>query len=322
VLALFATIVANRGANQNGTTERSTLIKMFEPASTDQPAATATPDAVVGELRSTPGVLSAAVFHEIPAAARGEDPSHIPAEPVRRQGASGLVSCADLAKTPAFGRCEAGAAVAEVWFESISDDESEAQGTVWTTAPLSAADLKQLPLLSIVVTTDGSTSATEQARTILELAYPDEWQPPYADGDFESDFTQSLTGWKQLANVAIIAGLVIAGCSLAVSIVSGLNERKRPFTLLRLSGVQLRVLRRVVALESAVPLMIVATVAIGAGFLAAQLFLEAQMEYTLQPPGRDYYLMVIVGLVAALSIIASTLPLLARTTAPETARFE
>ena len=201
-IGVITTIVANRGANQDGTTEPSSLIKMFEPASTDQPAATATPDAVVGELRSTPGVLSAAAFHETPAAARGEDPSHMPAEPVRRQGASGLVSCADLATTPAFGRCEAGAAVAEVWFESISDDESEAQETVWTAAPLSIQELNLLPLMSIVVTTDGSRSATEKARTVIELGYPQEQQPPHTDGDFESDGTRSLTGWKQLANVA------------------------------------------------------------------------------------------------------------------------
>ena len=107
-----------------------------------------------------------------------------------------------------------------------------------------------------------------------------------------------------------------------MSSAGGLTDRKRPFSMLRLSGVQLGVLRRVVALESAVPLLIVAVLAIGMGFLAAQLFVKSQMRYTLARPGVSYYLIVAAGLLASLGIIASTLPLLRRITGPETARNE
>jgi hypothetical protein len=89
---------------------------------------------------------------------------------------------------------------------------------------------------------------------------------------------------------------------------------------LRLTGVPLGTLRRVVALESAVPLLLAAVVAIGTGFAAAQLFLRSQLGYTLHPPGLEYYLVVLAGLVMALAVIASTLPLLDRTTGPEAAR--
>jgi hypothetical protein len=41
-----------------------------------------------------------------------------------------------------------------------------------------------------------------------------------------------------------------------------------------------------------------------------------------QPPGMQYYLIVLAGLVASLGIIASTLPLLQRITGPEVARNE
>jgi predicted lysophospholipase L1 biosynthesis ABC-type transport system permease subunit len=105
-------------------------------------------------------------------------------------------------------------------------------------------------------------------------------------------------------------------------VVGGLSERKRPLSLLRLSGASVRVLRRVVALESAVPMLAVAVVAIGMGFLAAQLFLKAQMDYTLVAPGVGFYAIVVGGLVACLGIIASTLPLLECITGPETARSE
>ena len=48
-------------------------------------------------------------------------------------------------------------------------------------------------------------------------------------------------------------------------------------------------LRRVVTLESAVPLLVVAVLSIAVGFGGAALFLRAQLHYTLQPPGPGYY---------------------------------
>ena len=114
----------------------------------------------------------------------------------------------------------------------------------------------------------------------------------------------------------------IAGCTLAVSVVAGLNQRKRPFSLLRLTGAPLAVLRRVVMLESVVPLLVASAVSIGAGFLAAYLFLRSQLSEMLQSPGAGFYGVVVAGVVASLAIIASTLPVLRRISGPETARNE
>ena len=80
--------------------------------------------------------------------------------------------------------------------------------------------------------------------------------------------------------------------------------------VLVLAGTPLGVLRRVVTLESAVPLLVVAALSIAVGFGGAELFLRAQLGYTLRPPGVGYYGIVVAGLVAALAIIAATLPLL------------
>jgi predicted lysophospholipase L1 biosynthesis ABC-type transport system permease subunit len=146
--------------------------------------------------------------------------------------------------------------------------------------------------------------------------------PPATEADRGSDTARTLNQWKQLANVVIVASLAIAGCSLTVSVAGGLSDRRRPFSILRLTGVQLGVLRRVVALESAAPLLTAAVVASGTGFLAAHLFLTAQMHYSLQAPGIAYYVIVLAGLVASLGTIASTLPLLNRITGPHTARIE
>jgi hypothetical protein len=90
--------------------------------------------------------------------------------------------------------------------------------------------------------------------------------------------------------------------------------------MLRLAGTPVALLRRVIGLETAVPMLVTALGSIGAGMLAAHLFVRAQLGETLQAPGSQYYVLVGLGLLAALAIIASTLPLLNRMTGPEVAR--
>ena len=220
--------------------------------------------------------------------------------------------------SPSFGTCPAGAEVAWVWLDLQSEGPA---GTAWPAAPMTVADLQSVPIVSVVTGTDGTLGAIERARTVLMAAYPGE-RNIGTESEFRADTMSELRQWQQLAEVVIVASLVIAGCSLAVSVAGGVNERKRPFSLLRLTGVPLGALRKVVALETAVPLFAAAAVAIGAGLLAAQLFLRAQLDYSLTPPTGSYYLVMALGLLVSLAIIGSTMPLLRRITGPETARNE
>jgi hypothetical protein len=57
--------------------------------------------------------------------------------------------------------------------------------------------------------------------------------------------------------------LIVAGCSLAVAVGGGLVDRKRPFTLLRVSGVPVSALSRVVLMEAALPLAAATVIAAG-----------------------------------------------------------
>jgi len=233
----------------------------------------------------------------------------------------GLIRCVDLARTPEFGRCPEGARTVAVWSDLIGPREpgTSPDQRVWPAS--NVTDLDSLRLLSVVVQTDGSAAAKEQARTALATTNP--WgRFPATEAEWEADSARTLVQFQRLADVVILASLPIAGCSLAVSVIAGLTDRKRPFSVLRLTGVRIRMLRAVVGLESAVPLLVVAAVAIGTGFLAAALFLRAQLDYSLHAPGASYYLIVAVGLAASLAIIAATLPLLRRITGPETARNE
>jgi hypothetical protein len=81
-------------------------------------------------------------------------------------------------------------------------------------------------------------------------------------------------------------------------------------------------LRRVVALEGAVPLLAVAAVSIGVGFATSAMFAILQLQHPLVAPGAAYYLLVAAGIAASLAIIAATFPLLRRITGPEVARNE
>ena len=182
--------------------------------------------------------------------------------------------------------------------------------------------LGELPVTNLLVTTDGGDATTERLRTAIVLAAPSAMSP-ITVGEVDEEGWGMLTTLQRMVDVGIILSLVIAGCSLAVSVAGGLMERKRPFSLLRLTGMPLAHLRKVVLLEAALPLLLVSIVSIAAGLLASDLILRAAMsEVPLAIPGLSFWGIVIAGLAGALAIVAGTMPLLARVTEPQSARME
>jgi hypothetical protein len=324
VLALFVTSVAigaittinaySGSGPSGGTATRDTLVDRFTDFNASGPPSTSipsVPDALMTELRAIPGVHAVSLIHAdlLP---HDHDLGPTP----------GLVSCADLVSTPALGRCPAGADAVTIT-PVLGGYRASSAGTVWPAVAIAAERVQSLPVQAIVVNAQGSRAAVELARTVLERAYPYAYFPATIDEDNAHNAgTRLLKQYQQLVDVVILSSLPIAGCSLAVSVAAGLSDRKRPFSLLRLTGAPLGMLRRVVGLESAVPLLLIAVISIGTGFLAAGLFLRSQLSETLQPPGIQYYVIVVGGLLAALAIIATTLPLLERITGPDTARNE
>ena len=238
-----------------------------------------------------------------------------------------LASCSQLVLTPALGRCAPGASVVaidgnQVDIVSQFGKKLPAVDTkVWPAATYSTTSLSRLPVAALIVETDGSASALESARTTIEVALPELGAPPTLR-EINDNSRRSIVELRQMTNVVIVVSLVIAGCSLAVSVTGGINERKRPFSLLRLTGVSLSTLRRVVGLEAALPLLVVSVLAAAMGFLAAGLFLTSQLNESLRPPTAQFYGLVVAGLVASLAVIGATLPIVDRITGPETARNE
>ena len=345
VLALFITTVAVVGIT---TQDAKNVTRFATPAAagvvTDQlaasgfftsaqepaaagagPAAPAAP--LAAQLRGIPGVQGVVVvradpkltipatFHS-PGASQLGNTGPVPA---------GVVSCAQLATVPALGRCPAGATAAafpEDGFDGPLDGTTSA-GITWPAANVPASRLDSLGVDAINVATNGSVPAVEQARTVLENAYANpSHSAPSTLGDLISQDNSTNNAYRQLANTVILVSLPIAGCTLAAAIAAGLADRKRPFSLLRLTGARLATLRRVVALESAVPLLAVAAVAIGTGFGAAAEYASVAQHYPMVAPGVAYYLLTAGGILVSLGIIAATFPLLARITGPEVARNE
>jgi hypothetical protein len=257
---------------------------------------------LLSRLRDVPGVSTVLVSHLDPASTADDS----------------LVDCGQLARLPALGSCAPGAAVATADFQPHGAT-AWAHHAVWPAAHMLLSRLNSLPESGIAVGTDGSTAAIETARTMIVAAFPFQAFPATIS---ETQGAHLLASWQQLAAVMILAGLLIAGCSLAVSVIAGLTDRRRPFSLLRLAGTPIGLLRRVIALESAVPLLAVTAVSAGLGLLVAELFLSSQLGLSLLPPGPAYYGFVAGGVLLSLGIIAATFPLLARITGPEAARSE
>jgi hypothetical protein len=270
------------------------------------------------ELRETTGVRDVTVVHQN--SSNGRQSSSF-GGPVRNT--FGLVACSQLAKTPAIGKCSPGATVASVGYflSNVLGHNSHASTTVWPTSHVSLAEVMRLPVDAVVVSTNGSMGAIESARTTLERVFTFQGGGVAVDA-FDPSTTRLLSMIQDMTDVVIVASLIIAACSLAVNIAAGLGERKRPFSLLRLTGVPKTLLHRVIALESAMPLLVVAAVSIVVGLVSAALYLHSQVGIAFRIPGITYWSTVVGGLVASLAIIAATFPLIDRITGPEVARNE
>ena len=325
VLALFltslasgivTTIIADKGAPAGGQVAVDTLVAVFGKPSANavqaQFSIPALPSRLTEDLASIKGVGGVTTIYWDPRAPYG------PA----------LVSCSELARTPALGRCAPGASVARIDLRSSQANgltqRSTLAGQTWPAAGIAAERLAGYPVEEVAVGTNGSPAAIEGARTQLEVAIPahDYFQWPMTMGEILPSTAQSLAEAKYVTDVIIVASLIIAGCSLVVGVTAGVSDRKRPFSLLRLTGVPIAMLRRVVALEAAVPLLVAAVASVGVGLLGAELFLRAQLSVSLHWPGTLYTFVVLSGVVVSLGLIALTFPIIERITGPEVARNE
>jgi hypothetical protein len=184
--------------------------------------------------------------------------------------------------------------------------------------PDDAADFAVTRLLAA---TDGAPSAIERARTAVEAALPTakawtaEEQVLAARGPLDE--------LGRIVALGLIGTLLVAGCSLAIAVVGGIVERRRPLALLRLAGMPLRGLQAMAILEAAVPLLVVTLLAAAIGVTVGQILLRFGTGAGDAPlPGLELPVVLALGVAAALGVVGVTLPMIGRATAIESTRFE
>jgi ABC-type antimicrobial peptide transport system permease subunit len=239
----------------------------------------------------------------------------------------GIISCTGLRELAVLGQCAPGRQAVVVQAASLFDDNP-----FYSTRPIASAsshpasgDVSSLYLQAVLVKVNGP-AALEKARTYLVNHATDS-----ASGTAPRTFAESVQARASIAvtverliDIAVVLTLIVAGCSLAVAVGGSLVERKRPFTLLRVSGVSRATLSRVVLLEAVLPLAAATIVAGGLAYVLAVLVVGAiaPAGTPVPVPGHAYFLTMGIGLAASLLVILASLPLLGRITGPANVRFE
>ena len=256
LVGVISTILADHGTTSTGSLASKTVVDQFAFSFSGDIGHL--PTSLESSLKSIRGVKGETTVYVAPAgmSTDGRAPD------VNGLGGDiqhGVVTCASLASTPALGRCQPGATYAElgddVAFVQLTKSVTATASTVWPSAR-PATDLSQLPVQVIAVATDGSTAAINRVETTLDHAFPYNTSASLF-GEVNAQSSQLLSELETSSEVVILASLLIAGCSLTIAMAAGISERRRPFSLLRLSGVPLGVLQRMVAMETAGPMVLI-----------------------------------------------------------------
>lgn len=259
---------------------------------------------------------------------------------------SNVFDCASLKKLPILGTCPPG-----LKYDGIGGSNSST--LLFTDNPIfvnralpvinpnsqgTSSNLTDLYLQAVFIKTNNSNTL-ERVRTFLtnydltlQLGANGAGLTGWQMGDLEPETFGEVaqirnnddTNIEHVIFAVTAITILIAGCSLAVNTGGSIVERKRPFTLLRLSGTSTSTLIGVVMLEAALPLLVASLFAAIIGFIVVIPILAAikPPDINIQPPEVAYYLTVLAGLIVSLLIISATLPLLKRVTNPDSARFE
>jgi hypothetical protein len=246
----------------------------------------------------------------------------------------GVVSCAALRGLAVLGQCAPGIVAVQ------ADDSSlvSSDNPLFSTAPFVDASnpaytgrLAALPLQAVLVKVN-DPATLERVRTFLAGHAPPQTStgsgvaatPPRTFGEAVAIRSARAVVFERLVYFAVALTILVAGCSLAVATGGGLADRKRPFTLLRVSGTPVRTLYRVVLLEAVLPLaaatLITAGLAYGMSVLAIMKMAPRGTPVPLL--SHIYFATMGAGLAIALIVIGVTLPLLNRMTGPDNVRFE
>ncbi|MGW3347684.1 FtsX-like permease family protein [Nonomuraea rubra] len=232
---------------------------------------------------------------------------------VRASGGGSAVSCAELALV-VNASCPLPASV-----------RARGLGT-YATIGVMGGEIKEpvpghasLPVRALYVRTDGTLAAEERVRTRAALVLPRAIVNSRRDTVLqETRLQDELATYARLATWFVV---LVAGCSLTVGVVAGLIERRRSFALLRAAGARLAELRRVLLVETAVPLALSVLMGAALGSAASYVATSAGGE-PWSPPDLGLVALLAGSALAAMAVTTAALPLMNVTTRYDAVRFE
>ena len=299
------------------------------------------------DLRTYPGttVIPIYVSPEAEAAAHAGPPAPAAKPIAPPPGDGSVIDCASLAELPVLGTCPHGVTAVEANVDNLLSTDNpiffnKGLPAVTTRSQSKPTNLSGLRIGALLIKTrDAGTR--ERVRTFLTTFNASvaglagdlrSWQmgtlEPETFGEVAKIRDNDADNVLRVVLAGVALTLLVAGCSLAVTVGGSLVDRKRPFTLLRVSGTPLSTLYRVVLLESALPLVVASVVAAATGVAIAEPVIKAILTSIHGAgsisvyPTSVYYATVGAGLAVSLAVIAAAMPLLGRITTPDKTRFE
>jgi hypothetical protein len=178
-------------------------------------------------------------------------------------------------------------------------------------------DAGGLPVQTLFIPTDGTRAALERVRTLAAVTVPQSRSK--TRDDLATGPLLDVSALDSVLPYAMVFILLFTACSLTVSVIAGVLERRRPFALLRASGMRLRELRRVVLLETGAPLAF--AVVFGVGLAALQSFVAfSPGNWVL--PRAEFFAGLGGGVLAAFAVSLIALPFMNTATRLDAIRFE
>ena len=186
--------------------------------------------------------------------------------------------------------------------------------------------VRDLRPLFVLAATDGAGASIERVRTALEVAMPT--GGPATGAEVVAALTTIVDELGRVVMLGVVMTMAVAGASLALAVVGGLLDRRRPFALLRQSGVELRQLRMVLLLEAGAPLIAVAVLSCALGVLVSQLllvvtgFFDPESGTAIPLPSPSLAVLLFASVAGALAIVSAALTIVGPVTSLEETRFE
>lgn len=330
VVAFMAPAVLTQGLSTESSTLKNVLTVEFFP---DEPLSATESKRLVQQLQGISGIEVFPIYTDQSTPQSQPTPQ---SEPDPQPGSDeeapspppAVIGCSSLKQLKALGTCPTGAQAITVNFEKFEDVIllHQVSSVITPDSQPRTIDVDTEPFRGMLVRSDNASSL-EKARTILsqQVVVP-AGEVLLTFGETRKAAQVAEDKIQAIISAALVVTLLTAGASVAVAVASSLIERRRPFTLLRLSGAPLSTLYKVVLWEATIPLIGATLVAAAIGFGAAALvitqFAPASANAHLEMPDLPYMLALAAGPVVALLVVGATLPLVGRLTEPDDARFE